>query len=187
MSNTRKISSSDKSEKISEAILRILSKEFSRKYKTGDYAKMYMASHAEVALNLVRRRVRSNTKIQKTTECPPIATRNAFTALKGASEIVHSNATTNEKSDIQSTNKAGCKDTTVRPNRRKPPPIYVVLPEIKDFHDKTTIINCYSMDYYEKAIADLKSEPIQYYTYTSRFKTRSVAKTQQHEGATMEM
>ncbi|KAI4486302.1 hypothetical protein M0802_012385 [Mischocyttarus mexicanus] len=119
---------------------------------------MYKEAHAKVTPNLVTRKVRRHStlsepsttcgtepwnegndfrtprktaKIQKTTECPPIATGNAFTALKGASEMKQLNATTNEYSGMQSTNKAEFNDTPRRTNRSKPPPIYAILRGIK--------------------------------------------------------
>ncbi|KAI4479446.1 hypothetical protein M0802_014393 [Mischocyttarus mexicanus] len=71
---------------------------------------------------------------------------------------------------MQSTNKFWSKDTLVRPNRNKSSPIYAVISEIKvakaflkgkdlqdssftfrEFDNKTTIISCHNIKYYEKA------------------------------------
>ncbi|KAI4496942.1 hypothetical protein M0802_007890 [Mischocyttarus mexicanus] len=150
MSTKRKLSNPEDKEKVKEATLRTLFKEFGSEYKTKMYTEMYKAVHAKVTPNLVRRKVRryntlsepsttfgadpwndgndfraprKTAKIQKTAECSPIATNNVFTALEGASKMEQLNATTNKYSGMQSTNKAESMDTPKKTNRSKPPPI----------------------------------------------------------------
>ncbi|KAI4472779.1 hypothetical protein M0802_016508 [Mischocyttarus mexicanus] len=212
MSGKRKFPITEVNENLSDPKLRRRLKEFYKSYSTKGFPEVLKHSKMEVKPNLVCERnntssvasegsppgagpsnegedfkaPRKTAKPLKAVVQPPIKTHNTFGALDGASEMQID--AVEKDSDAPAVRTSAAKpDTANRSTRSKPPPIYAVLPgiketrkllmlknfpvnsfTIKDFDEKTVIVRFHDMEHHSNAVAMLKTENVQYYTFTPR-------------------